>query len=46
MLAKVLLPNRWFIWALVFICATGFALIAYTQWVNLELQTYNDLLVV
>ncbi len=45
MLTKKLLPERWFVWTLVFLFVVGFGMIAYLQWVNLELDTANTLLI-
>jgi hypothetical protein len=46
MLFKKILPNRWFVWTLVFLFVVGVSLISYLQWVNLDLYTNNTLLLV
>ena len=45
MLFKKILPERWFVWTLVFLFVVGVGMISYLQWVNLELETTNTLII-
>jgi hypothetical protein len=41
MFSKKITNERWFMWTLVFLVGSGFSLISYLQWVNLEINTEN-----
>ncbi|MBI4053765.1 MAG: hypothetical protein HY397_00370 [Candidatus Doudnabacteria bacterium] len=45
MLFTTIHPDRWFIWTVVFLFVIGVSLISYIQWVNIEFDTVNSLMI-
>lgn len=44
MLSHKVHPDRWFVWALVFLFVAGIGMISYLQWVNLNISTEINLM--